>query len=329
MRRIAVTGAGGFIGRALVRRLAADGSEVIGVDADPRAARVMEAVGGTFRQADITNAAAMFGALAGADAVVHTAARVGEVGPMAEFIDVNVRGTRNVLDAAAAMRVGRAVVLASVAGWGYELREDVPSEDAPPRPTGLPYADTKGATETLALRRGATVIRPGDVYGPGSVPWTVRPVRLMAAGRFVLPGRGEGLIAPVYVDDLVDAIVRALAVSARAGASAGAGRAFTVWSGEAVTALEFFSYYGRMLDRPVRCLPRPIVAGAGAAMELAARLLHREVPLGRDAVWYVSRRAVFPSTRAREELGWSPRVSLDEGMRRTEAWLRAEGQLPH
>jgi nucleoside-diphosphate-sugar epimerase len=321
MRRIAVTGAGGFIGGALVRRLAADGHEVIGVDVDPRAAAAVEAVGGSFRRADITNAAAVFGALAGADAVVHTAARVGEHGRMAEFVEVNVRGTRNVLDAAAAMHVGRAVGLASVAGWGYELREDVASDDAPPRSTGLPYADTKGATETLALRRGATVIRPGDVYGPGSGPWTVRPVRLLAQGRLALPGRGDGLIAPVYVDDLVDAVVRAL------DAPAAAGRAYTVWSGEAVTALEFFGHYGRMLGRPVRRLPRGVLVCAGALAEVVARVGRREVSLGRDAVWYVSRRAVFPSERARVELGWTPQVSLDEGMRRTEAWLRAEGLL--
>lgn len=323
MRRIAITGASGFIGGALARRLVADGHAVVGIDADRRAAAALEAIGAEFRHADVTSTAAVFGAVAGVSAVVHAAARVGEHGSMAEFVAVNVRGTRNVLAACEAMGVGRVVVLGSVAGWGYELHADVTSEDAPPRPTGLPYADTKGAAETLALRRGATVIRPGDVYGPGSGPWTVRPVRLMAQGRFVLPGGGDGLITPVYVDDLVDAIARALE------APRAAGRAYTVWDGSPVPAREFFAYYGRMLGRPVRTAPRPVVAGAGALLEALARVAGREPALGRDAVAYVSRRAVFPNTRAREELGWVPRVSLDEGMALTEAWLRDEGQLPH
>ena len=70
---------------------------------------------------------------------------------MEDFVRVNTRGTRNVLDAAGERRV---VVLASVAGWGYEFHREL-REDSPPRPCGLPYVDTKGATETVALRRGA------------------------------------------------------------------------------------------------------------------------------------------------------------------------------
>ena len=141
---------------------------------------------------------------------------------MDDFVRINVRGTRNVLDAAGSRR---AVVLASVAGWGYEFTRDL-DEDALPRPCGIPYIDTKGATETLALRRGATVIRPGDVYGRESQPWVVRPLEMLRRGRFVLPAPGDGLITPVYVDDLVDAIVRALREPRAAG------RAYTVWDGD-------------------------------------------------------------------------------------------------
>jgi nucleoside-diphosphate-sugar epimerase len=293
MGTIAVTGACGFIGAALCRRLRESGSAVIAIDV----------AGEPDRRADVADPASIVAALAGADAVVHAAALVAEAGRMAEFVRVNVRGTRNVLDAAGGRRT---VVLGSVAGWGYEFARDL-GEDAPPRPCGIPYIDTKGATETIALRRGATVIRPGDVYGPRSTPWVTRPLEMMRAGRFFLPRPGDGVMAPVFVDDLVDAIVRAL------DEPRAAGRAYTVWDGEPVPAREYFETLG---GRPVRTLPAPLLRAAARAMGV-----------GPAAVTFVTRRATFPNARAREELGWRPETSFRDGMARTREWARAAGLL--
>ena len=255
------------------------------------------------RRADVADPASTVAALAGADAIVHAAALVAERGRMDEFVAINVRGTRNVLDAAGPRRT---VVIASVAGWGYEFRRDL-DEDSPPRPCGVPYVDTKGATETLALRRGATVIRPGDVYGPGSVPWVVRPLEMMRAGRFFLPSPGDGVMTPVFIDDLVDAIVRALREPRAAG------RAYTVWDGSPVPARVYFEKLG---GRPVRTLPAPLLRAAALALGM-----------GPAAVTFVTRRAAFPNARAREELGWEPRTALDDGMARTREWAREAGLL--
>lgn len=312
---IAITGSAGFIGGALACRLVADGHRVVGVDVRPPATRED---GIAFRAGDVTDPASLRAAFAGCDAIVHTAAIVTDWGAMADFVRVNVQGTRNVLDAAGDRR---AVCLASVAVWGYEFRRDLP-EDAPPRPCGIPYIDTKGAGERLALRRGATVIRPGDVYGPGSVPWIVRPLETMRAGTFRLPGRGDGIMTPVYVDDLVDAIVRAL-FSDRA-----AGRAYTVWDGRPVNAREFFAHHARMLGRDAApTIPRALAVAVGAALETGARVRRRPPPLSRNAIAFISRQAAYPNARAREELGWEPRVGLEEGMRRSEAWAREAGLL--
>ena len=290
---IAVTGASGFIGAALCDRLRADGDTVIGIDV----------AGDPDRRADVADASATVAALGGADAVVHAAALVAERGSMEDFVRVNVRGTRNVLDAAGPRR---AVVIASVAGWGYEFARDL-GEDSPPRPCGLPYVDTKGATETLALRRGATVIRPGDVYGPRSVPWVIRPLEMMRGGRFFLPSPGDGVMTPVFIDDLVDGIVRALREPRAAG------RAYTLWDGSPVTAREYFEMLG---GRPVRTLPAPLL-----------RIAARALGIGPAAVTFVTRRAAYPNERARAELGWSPRTSFTGGMARTREWARATGLL--
>lgn len=293
MQTIAVTGASGFIGSAICARLRADGDRPIAIDI----------TGDPDRRADVSDPSSTIAALAGADAVIHAAAIVSERGRMRDFIRVNTQGTRNVLDAAGPRR---ALVIASVAGWGYEFTRDL-AEDSPPRPCGIPYIDTKGATETLALRRGATVIRPGDVYGPGSQPWVVRPLELMRANRFFLPAPGDGLMTPVYVDDLVDAIVRALH---EPGAK---GRAYTVWDGHAVPAREFFALLG---GKPVRTLPAPLLKAAAAALGM-----------GPAAVAFVSRRATFPNARARQELQWQPQTELADGMARTREWAHAAGLL--
>ena len=294
---VAVTGAAGFIGRAVCGCLRARGHVVRGID-----------LHGADVAADVADADAIAAALRGCDAVVHAAAIVEEGGRMDDYVRVNTRGTRNVLDAMTAP--ARAVVLSSVAVWGYDFRSDQ-DEATPPKPCGNPYIDTKGATETLALLRGATVIRPGDVHGPGSKPWVLRPLEAMLRGAFVLPGRGDGVMTPVYVDDLADAIVRALETPAAAG------RAYTVWDGDPAPAREFFAHHARWAQKKLRTVPRPLAA-------LGALVTPGVHP---DALRFVSRRAAYPNARAREELGWEPRVSLEEGMARSEAWLREEGLL--
>ena len=320
--RIAVTGAGGFIGGAVCERLASEGALVVGLDVAAGARVRVQRTGATFAECDTTDAAAVRAALAGVRGVVHTAAILGDRGGMAEQLRVNVRGTLHVLDGADAGGAARVVHVSSVATWGYDFRTDLPSEDAPARVCGAPYVDTKTASQEIALRRGAAIVRPGDVYGPGSVPWTLRPVEAIRAGTFVLPGRGEGLLTLVYIDDLVDCVVRALVTPEAAG------QAVTAWDGTPVTAKDYFDHYARMLGRgEVRCAPEPLLRAAAGLLELRARATGEPADVTREAIRYITRRAVYPNDRARELLGWEPSVQLGEGMRRTEAWLRAEGLI--
>ena len=323
----AITGAGGFIGQKLCRRLTAEGATVRGLDVDAGAAERVSAAGAEFERCDTTDRASVRSGLEGAQLVIHAAARVTDWGPMDEFVRVNVGGTGNVLDAAQELGCERVVHVSSVATFGYEHRADL-DEDAQPRPCGIPYIDTKGASDALAVRRAragqpVAIVRPGDVYGPGSTQWSVRVLEGIRRRQFMLIGQGAGVMTPVYVDDLVDAIARAAAVPEAAG------KAFTAWDGHPVTAAEFFAYYGRMLGKDkLPKLPRPLAAAAGAAQELAARVTGKPPVFTRNAITFVSRRAAYSNRRAREVLGWEPKVPLAEGMRRTEAWFRQEGLLP-
>lgn len=137
----------------------------------------------------------------------------------------------------------------------------------------------------------------------------------MRARRLVLPGRGERVMTPVHIDDLVEAALLAL--------DAPSGRAYTVWDGRPVPARDFFAFHARWLGRRrVPTAPRPLVLAGARLMEVAGR-----GEVSREALMYVSRRATYPNARARVELGWTPRVDLEAGMQRTESWLRASGRL--
>ena len=202
-----VTGAAGFIGRALVDRFQELGSEVRGVD-------LIEAGHEWHLVADITSPGNWQGHAEGCDLVIHTAAVVGMYSSREGYWETNVVAPRHVMDAAIAAGAKRFVHLSSIVVFGFDF-EGVVDERSPVRPNGVHYVDTKIASEQVVLEAHAegeipcTIVRPGDVYGPGSRPWTVEPVRLLKAKQLILPDGGRGLHSPVYVDDLVDGIVRA------------------------------------------------------------------------------------------------------------------------
>ncbi len=316
--RVAVTGAGGFIGAATVRRLLETGAEVVGIDVAPAVAAAIAESGAEAVTCDVTDPAGLGRALAGCDLVVHTAAYVHEGGTMEEFVRVNVGGTAAVLDAASAAGVDRVVHVSSVVVYGYHAPGEQ-DESAHMRSYGIPYIDTKSASDRLARRRGAVVVRPGDVYGPRSIPWLVRPLELARAGRLAVPDAGDGTMLPVYVDDLVDAL---LAAALRGEA----GEAYTAWDGAPVSFHDYFTRIAAIASAaPPRRLPRAVLDLAGAAMERwAAARGHPPAFTSRSAT-FIDRRGSASNERARSELGWEPQVTLDEGLRRCAEWARAQG----
>lgn len=318
-RRAVVTGAAGFVGARTAAVLRERGWEVTGVD--------LRAADGTVA-GDITEPGAWVERLAGADLVVHTAAVVDERAPAHAHWHVNVGGTRTVLEACADAGVGRLVHLSSKVVLGRDVPPDA-DEYSAVRPTGSPYTDTKLASEHLALQFAAegrlpvTVVRPGDVYGPGGQQWTVRPVELMRQGRFFLPIDGTGVLAPVFVDDLVDGIVAA-------GTHPDAvGHVLFITGGPGVTAEEFFGHYARMLSRPVRSvsIAAPAARVVAGLVGRAARLFGQEVPLSEHSIEYVTQSGAYRIDKAAAVLGWHPAIDLDEGMARTRAWLEQQGLL--
>ena len=317
--RVFITGAGGFIGRALLARFRELGAEVAGVDlvGDPAAGIV---AGATERPAEWAEH------LAGSDLVIHTAAIVSTVSPLNRSWRVNVLGTKRVLDAAAAAGASRFLFLSSIAVWGDDFADGVTEED-PPVVQGRSYADTKINGEAVVLAaHGAgqidvTVVRPGDVYGPGSRPWVLLPLEVIRRRQLILPDGGRGVFTPTYIDNLVDGIVLA------ATSDAGRGQVFTLSDGYGVPCREYFGRLADMVGGRVLTGPRGPVVALMAAAGAAERAFGRESELSSNAAGMMLRRGTYSIAKAQTLLGYEPLVDLDEGMARTQAWLRETGRI--
>jgi nucleoside-diphosphate-sugar epimerase len=321
METAGITGAAGFIGRALTERLRAEGVEVTGVD-------VRADAGAGIVTGDVTEPGGWQSAFEGADTVIHTAAAVTNTAGKDFGWRVNVLGTRRAIDAAVAAGAKRFVHLSSVRAFGDVEFPDQVTEEHPVRPTDSVYVNTKIASEQVALQAHAeglievTVVRPGDVYGPGSRPWTILILEAINRRQFLLPAMGKGIFSPVYVDNLVDGIL--LAARKREGA----GQVFTISDGIGVTCKEFFGHYFRMLGRPgPRCVPTAAAIALVAAPEAAARISGNPTEVNRESMRYFTRTGTYSIEKARRVLGYEPAVDLAEGMGRTEAWLREQDML--
>lgn len=317
MERVLITGAAGFLGRALAVRLRSEGIAVVGLDraADPDAGIVA---------GDIAHPGPWQHAIEGCDTAIHTAALVGMPTDTSAFWAVNVAGVRHVLEAARDHGVGRVIHVSSVVTFGLHFPDRV-DEWYPVTMTGVPYTDTKIAAEQVALMSHAAgeqevaIVRPGDIYGPGSRPWTLLPLELMRARRMILPAGGRGIHSPVYVDDVVEGILAAATVPAAAG------RVITLSGGAGVTTADYFGRLGRIAGLAAPAVPTAVALAGAVALDRAARLRGRPNELTPDAVRYLAeRRGTYGIETARTLLGWRPKVDLDDGMDRTAAWLRAE-----
>ena len=315
-----LTGALGFIGRAIGDRYAAEGWEVRGVDLQADAARGVVA-------GDVTRPGDWQEHAAGCEVVIHLAARLGLGGTHDEFWPINVAATRLALDAAARGGARRFVHTSSIVTFGNEFPDGV-AESYPVRPTGAPYTDTKIASEQVVLAAHAagevpcTIVRPGDVYGPRSRPWVVIPLEAIKSRQFALPAGGRGIFSPVYVDNLVDGYVLA------ASSPDAEGHVFTITDGAGVECRDFFAHHHRWLGvKGPRTLPTPAAVALAAVGARAMRLAGRESEVNAGAVRYLARTGTYSIAKARTMLGYEPAVGLDEGLERSREWAAGAGLL--
>jgi 2-alkyl-3-oxoalkanoate reductase len=318
-RTIFITGANGFIGRAMAQRFRDLGARVGGVDlvADPE----NKIVAG-----DITMPRDWAGALDAVDTVIHAAALLGAAHPLERAWNVNVLGTSRVLRASIDAKVRRFVHFSSVAAYGFDFPDRV-DETYPVHVNGDVYTDTKVNSEAVVLAAHAageievTVIRPGDVWGPGSI-WVVAPITEMRKPTgFPLPDSGNGIFSPVYIDNFVDGMVLVLS------SDKSVGQVFNLSDGYGVRCADYFGRLAEMSGGKVRTLPAAIAAPLAEGLGSVLRRFGQKSDLSAGAIHLLNRHGTYSIEKIQKMLGHQPLVPLDEGMTRVEEWARAQGLI--
>lgn len=327
--RILVTGASGMLGRAVADRLA----ERAGHQVTVMQRRPLSDGAYPERLGDLSNDEDVSRAVAGQDAVVHLAAKVDVVGPWQDYERINIGGTAAVVRACRAHGVSRLVYVSSpsVAHTGSSLAGEGAGPADPTRARGN-YARSKAAAERIALAADSAelrvvAVRPHLVWGPGDTQLIGRILDRARSGRLPLLGPGTALVDTTYVDNAAAAIVAALD---RADDEAVHGQAFVVTNGEPRPIGELIRdiCIAGGAPPPRLRIPPAFAWAAGAVVEGAMWVSATvpglpeitEPPLTRFLAEQLSTAHWFDQRRTRERLGWSPTVSLDEGLARLQAW---------
>ncbi len=311
--KVFVTGAGGFVGRALLSKLVERGHSATALLLRGEPAGGLEPSAQVVR-GDITDPLSLRGALEGHDAVVHLAGVVGYGQEWRRCTLVNVEGTRNVAREAARAGARRFIHMSSVSVYG-RVPEVLLSEDAPLLKTGEPYGDTKIDAEQ-ALRAAAaggdldwTILRPTVIYGRGDDKFLPKLVENLRSGRARVIGHGRGSVDLVHVDDVVTFIERSLSEPRAIGATLNLADSTTCSWKELLGVVA----HELGVPAPTKHLPYPMALGIAGLMELASRLTRRPPRLTRYAVRVVGRQYRYLATRA-QALGFESSRPLEDGI---------------
>jgi nucleoside-diphosphate-sugar epimerase len=321
---VLVTGASGFVGGALARRLLDDGRRVRVACRTP--VPELEARGAEWSALDLADVRAVRQACSGVSTVFHAGAKVGIWGRYADFRAVNVEGTQAVINGCRDFEVPRLVFTSSpsVVFNGLDLTD---ASEELPYGNDIPacYAATKAVAESAVLKADdhgglrTTALRPHLVWGPGDTNLIPRVIERARKGRLRIVGSGRNRVDLTFIDNVVDAHLLAEQTLAERPDAAG-GRAYFITNGEPV---ELWTWINDLLGRlGIPRIQKQISLraarrfGLGCECIWSALRLRGEPPMTRFVASELAKDHWFSIKRAERELGYLPRVSMDDGLER-------------
>ncbi len=327
MEKVFVTGATGFTGSYLCRALKEKKYDVTALVRPGKDIKNLEKLGVKKLFGDLAAPDSLKGKLKGFDTVFHIAALYRQEGISKDlFTKVNAEGTKALLDESVRNGVKRFVHCSTVGVQG-EIKNPPATEEAPYSP-GDHYQESKLAGEKTALeyfksgKIEGVVVRPVGIYGPGDTRF-LKLFRHIYRGNFKMIGNGKALYHLTFVEDLVDGIILAGEKNSING------KIYTLGGNEYLPLEQLVDLIGEILEKKVSKFHIPVfpVYAVSWLCEIICRLFGVEPPLYRRRLDFFTKDRAFDISKAKEDLGYSPKVSLEEGLKRTAEWYKREDML--
>lgn len=322
-----VTGATGFLGGALIRRLKSMQSDVTGMGRNPDALQKLMASTIPVVQADLSNAEAVAVACKGQEIVFHCGALSSPWGSRGDFYNANVIGTQNIINGCLAGGVKRLVYVSTPSIYfRFNSRLNVREGDPLPSRPANAYAWSKLLAEEqidLAYTRGLPVItiRPRAIFGPGDTTILPRLIERLSQNRLPIIGDGDTLTDLTYIENVVDALL----LCAESPAST-LGKKFNITNGMPVRLWDMVRQLCQALGYiyPQRQLPYQLADTAAFLMECLYQILpgRPEPPLTRYTVSVLAKSSTLDISAARSALGYQPRISNETGFQNFVDWWK-------
>jgi dihydroflavonol-4-reductase len=325
--KVALTGASGYAGGFVLKRLLARGDRVKALVREGSVTPALSSSGAEIVQGVLGKDGDSRRLVQGCDAVMNIAAVYRTAGhPDSYYREVNIEGTRLLLEAAQAAGIRRFVHTSTVGVHG-DVQNPPADENAPIAPSDI-YQETKAEAEVLAREFGRShglevaIVRPGAIYGPGETR-LLKVFKGIARGRYAVVGSGKAHYHLVYIDDLVTGFLLAL------DRQEAAGETFIIAGPKSVSqddmALEVAKATGGSVW-PFR-IPAWPIQRLGDLVEAICVPLGLEPPIHRRRVDFWVKNRSFSIEKARRLLGYAPEVDVAEGIARTAHWYRDHGWL--
>jgi len=325
--KILVTGASGFAGGQLCRRLSADGHGVRALVREPARCTALKSWGVELHRGDLRDRNSIKTAVQGVDLVYHIAASYRDSkASRKELWETNVTGTQNMLDAAKAADVARFVHCSTIGVHG--CIENPPANEETPYAPGDDYQESKAAAERMVrneMERGTlsiVIFRPAGIYGPGDLRF-LKLFKAIKQRRFLMLGSGRITYHFVYIDDLIDGILLC------GNQEKSVGRIYILGGESPITLNHLVALIAQVLgvSPPALRLPVAPFYFAGYICELVCKPLGLRPPLYRRRVDFFRKNRAFDISKARVELGYDPKVSMAAGIDLTAQWYQSSGLL--